>query len=73
MYAILLIIKISNSKTYAYINRELNLNSRTKKLQFFTSVVSLSWLSLVSKKGEFFKCIRPQCGFWIIYNNQIRD
>jgi len=63
MYAILLIIKIWNSKTYAYIKGELNSNFGIQKLQVFTSVVSLSWLSSITKKGEFVSAFAPDVGF----------
>jgi hypothetical protein len=63
MYAILTWIEIWNFKSYAYIKGELNLNFGIQKVQHFLSIVSLNWLSSITKKGEFVSAFAPNVGF----------
>jgi hypothetical protein len=63
MYAILILIKIWNSKFNAYIKGEPNLIFGIQKLYFFQSFISLSWLSSITKKGEFVSAFAPGVGF----------
>ena len=63
MYAILILIKIWNSKFNAYIKGEPNLIFGIQKLYFFQSFISLSWLSSITKKGEFVSAFAPDVGF----------
>ena len=63
MYAILILIKIWNSESNAYIKGELNLNFWNSKASILSIFISLSLLSSITKKGEFVSAFAPDVGF----------
>jgi hypothetical protein len=42
---------------------EINLNFGIQKVQFFLFIVSLRWLSSITKKREFVSAFTPDAGF----------